>query len=152
MDTKIKNHLITLKVVFFSIWLTSILLYVIGKLGVFADLCVEPQSTTEYIVECVCVALVVVGCPLAMKLFTLNTTKNKKPMSADEALNCYFASSVIRLCILEAAAIAGVLAYFITLKMSCGVCTLIALTATLLCYPTEEKIRGFLDNQNYVKN
>lgn len=152
MDKKIKNLLLVLKCVFFSIWLLSILLYVIGKMGWLADMCLEPQSTSEYIVECICVALVVFGCPLSMKLFTLNTTKNLMRMNFDDALKSYSAWSVIRLAILGLGAIFGVLAYFMTLKMSCGICTLIALTFTLLCYPKEEKIRLYLDNLNNEEN
>lgn len=152
MEKKIKNLVIVLKGVFYGAWSVAILLFVLGKVGLFADMCVEPKSTEEYIVECVCVGLVILGCPLALKLFTLNTTKNLRRMNYDEALSSYCVWSVVRLGILEVAIVFGVLAYFMTFKMSCGVCALMALTTTLLCYPSEEKIRLFLDNLNNEDN
>lgn len=148
MDKQINKIHLVLKIIFYNLWFISILLYILGKSGCLADFAVEPHSTTEYVVEYICIGAVVLGIPLALKLFTLNTNNNLKRMNFDEALACYFQWSIFRLAILEIVSCFGVLAYFITLRTSCVLCTLMTLVVTVLCYPSKQKIRDFLDNLN----
>ncbi len=149
METKIKNIIICLRVLIFSVWLAPTILFVMHKVGLLSfDGNVAPQSTGAYIFECICIACVLVGVPLAMKLFTLNTTKNLRRMNFDEALQSYMTWGIIRMSILVSTAFFCVISYLLTSKMSCGVCCLIAMVASLLCYPTKDKIKYFLENQN----
>ena len=149
MDKKIKQLVMMLKIEFYSCWAICILLYIIFKnyINVF-DGIVEPHSQDEYVVQMVCVAGVLLGIPLALKLFTLNTKRNLKRMNYDEALTNYNIWSVIRQVIIFAVAMLGMFGYFASYNMSCGVCTLMAMCSTFLCYPTEEKVKTYLDNLN----
>ena len=92
--------------------------------------------------------LTIVNIPLSQKIFTLNTTKNLRRMNFDEALSSYHIWSFIRMAMLIAAALFGIFMYFAAGNVPCGICTLMALTATFFCYPSEEKIRKFLETLN----
>lgn len=149
MDKKIKQILLILKVSFFSDWCVVILFYFLGKKMDF-DFCgtVEPKSQTEYILQILCVAGVLLLVPLALKLFTLNTTNNLKRMNFDQALSNYMVWSMVRMTIIWFVAIFCEIAYFATFNFSCGVCALIAMAVTFLCYPSEGNIRNYLETLN----
>lgn len=153
MDKLIKKLLKNLKIEFYCCWAICILFYVLVEciLYPFAG-SVAPGSQTEYVLQCLCVLLMLAGIPLALKLFTLNTTKNLKRMNFDEALVSYHIWSIVRLGILWLVAVVGITFYFLMVNVACLFCTLIALVTTFLCYPSEAKIRRFLETLNNEDN
>lgn len=146
MEKKIDQLVLLLKIVFFGWWSIVIILYILGKCGYLSlEGMVEPKSQMEYMLETFCYALVIVSIPLAMKLFSICTTKNMKQKSPEQALETYKKWGIIRLVIISLAGVSAEILYFASYNMSCGVCTLIAMTATLLCYPSKVKVQDYLD-------
>lgn len=147
MEKRINNIVLVLKFTFFGVWGVCALLYFLGVQGVFAS-DIDPRTNAGYILKYICVGLTLAGVPLALKLFTLNTTKNLRRMNFDEALISYNVWSMVRMSILELVAVFGFITYFMLNDVSCAVCSLIALTATLMCYPSKSKIKYYLENLN----
>ena len=70
-------------------WLLMVAAIVLGELDVIPNGLVMPHSTDEFQLNTVAILLTVVGIPVALKLFTLNTTKGLRRMNNEEALKSY---------------------------------------------------------------
>ncbi len=145
METKINKTLKTLKVQFFLFWLIPILLFVAYEtnllgVGTYAD---DPQM--QYVWETIGILVAIACVPLALKLFSIVLKKKIDEVSFPAALSKYQLWSGIRLGILEFAALLNIVVYYFTLNNIGGLCALIAMTASLFCFPGEKRMREELN-------
>lgn len=145
METKIDKTLKTLKVQFFLFWLIPILLFVAYEtnllgVGTYAD---DPQM--QYVWETIGILVAIACVPLALKLFSIVLKKKIDEVSFPAALSKYQLWSGIRLGILEFAALLNIVVYYFTLNNIGGLCALIAMTASLFCFPGEKRMREELN-------
>lgn len=129
-------------------WLLVIITFILGETniipnGVFAA---GGDSPTEFYLNTACIVLLLVGVPLALKLFSLNTKRGLRRMNKDEALCSYHLWSCVRLGLLLLCAETGLVAYFLLMNTTGLLCACMAMVMTLLCIPSIEKIQDFLKN------
>ena len=129
-------------------WLIVVATVVLGELDVIPNGLVVPQSSTEVSLNVAVVALTLVGVPLALRLFTLNTTKGLRRMNNDEALRSYHVWSALRMTILGLTAVSGIVVYYLAFSISGLFCALVALCMTIYCWPSCEKITSYLEGVN----
>ena len=130
------------------VWLTAACVVVLGEVGVIPNGAVEPFSNEEFLLNVATIILTVVGIPVALKLFTLNTTRGLRRMNKDEALSAYHVWSAVRMAILCVLVVFGLVVYYVTMNTSGAFCCCIALFTTLYCWPSREKIDTYLTTVN----
>ena len=81
-------------------WAILVALVVLGEVGIIPNGVVLPHSSEEFELNVLAIALTIIGVPLALRLFTLNTTKGLRRMNNDEALRSYHVWSIVRMGIL----------------------------------------------------
>ena len=69
-------------------------------------------------------------------------------MDNEEALQSYHVWSAVRMAIFCLTAVFDVVVYYIATSISGALCALIALFATLYCWPSREKIASYLESVN----
>lgn len=144
----IEKLLRVLRIELAAAWLLVVVVVVLGELDVIPNGSVLPHSAEEFKLNTVAIVLTVIGIPAAIKLFTLNTTKGLRRMNNEEALHSYHVWSLVRMGILCVAAVFSMVDYYLATSVTGFFCTLIALLATLYCFPSSEKISSYLENVN----
>lgn len=144
----IQKLLNALRVEIVIVWVMAVMAVVLGELDVIPNGLVLPHSSEEFELNTVAIVLTVVGIPVAIKLFTLNTTKGLRRMNYDEALKSYHVWSIVRLGILLIALVFSIGVYYIATSVSGAFCALIALLATVYCWPSGAKITSYLEGVN----
>ncbi|MBP3214395.1 MAG: hypothetical protein J6M19_06125 [Bacteroidaceae bacterium] len=129
-------------------WLLMVVAIVLGELDVIPNGLVLPHSADEFKLNTAAIVLTVVGIPVALKLFTLNTTKGLRRMNNEEALKSYHVWSAVRLGILCLGAVFSIAVYYLATSVSGAFCALIAAFATLYCWPSGAKISAYLEGVN----
>ena len=138
----------TLLLEWFAVWLVAVVAVVLGEMGVIPNGVVEAHSNEEFVCNSVSVLLTVIGIPVAIKLFALNTTRGLRRMNNEEALGAYHVWSAVRMAILCVLVVQGVVVYYLTLNTSGAFCALVVLCATLYCLPSKGKIDLYLSSVN----
>lgn len=145
MEKKILNMVKLHKVLFYNTWFVYLFLFVASETGLLdLSMRVEPKSQTEYVLQVVCIAGVLL-LPFVFKLFNLNTTKNLKRMNNDEALANYNTWYIVRIAVIEVVAVLSIVCYMLSSNMSCGILSLMAMVFLFFCYPTVQKVKDYLD-------
>ena len=144
MEKYIQKLCRTLKIELGLAWLVATVAVVLGELNVIPNGVVQPHSQDEFLFNTAAIVLTVVGIPLAMRLFTLNTTKGLRRMNNEEALASYHVWSALRMGILTLTAVFCIVVYYMVAHVSGAFCALMALCVTLYCWPTAEKISSYL--------
>lgn len=129
-------------------WFVIAVSVVLGELDVIPNGWVEPHSMEEFQLEIVSIGLTIVGIPVAIRLFTLNTTKVLRRMNYDEALKSYHVWSVVRMSILCLASVFGIVVYYLAVSVNGVLCALVALCASVYCWPSQKKISTYLESVN----
>lgn len=137
-----------LKAEAFMAWSATAVAIGLGEMNVIANGAIKPNSAAEFKVNTFVIILTVVGVPLALKLFALNTTKGLRRMNNDEALGTYHAWSAVRMGILCIDAVLGIVAYYLTLNVTGALCAVVAIASTLYCWPSRKKVSDYLDGLN----
>lgn len=148
MDKNIKELLRKLKIEFWTVWIITLLIFLAGETEVIANGLYVGSGQTEFMLGIVCIMLTLIGVPLSLNLFTLNTTKGLRRLNLDEALSSYHIWSIIRMAMLLVCIVFNVAAYYLTLDVKALLCALIPLVVTLYCWPTKEKIDRHLESCN----
>lgn len=135
----------TLKLQYTFFWLLPILLVLAYEMdwlpvGLYAD---DPRM--QYVWETTGILTAIVCVPLSLKLFSIILKKKIDQVELTSALHKYVWWSGIRLGILEVAVLLNIIVYYFTLSNVGGFCGLIALTASLFCYPGEKRLREELN-------
>ena len=138
----------TLKVELVAVWLLAVITVLLGEMGVIPNGVVQPHSQDEFLLNTAAIVLTVVGIPVAMRLFTLSSTRGLRRMNIDEALDSYHLWSVVRMAILALTAVFGLVVYYLAAHVSGAFCALIALGVTLFCWPSVGKIEEYLAGVN----
>lgn len=141
MEEQIKKVNTRLKTIFGYFWLLPILLVILGEsggdwVGMYAD-----DVRVTYLAETITILLVAVCIPVSLKLFSWVLAKKIDKVDILQALRLYYFWSGIRMAILVMPLLAGFLAYYMMLSNKGLLCALISLTASLLCYPSETRLR-----------
>lgn len=131
-----------------TVWLLVFIIILLGETDVIPNGLVQPHSAAEFKLNTVAVVLVVIGIPSAIRLFTLNTTRGLRRMNNEEALRSYHIWSIVRMGILGLTAVFSVVVYYLATSVSGILCALIALVATLFCWPSCGKVSSYLDSIN----
>ena len=126
-------------------------MFVLGECDIIPNGVVPPKSRMEFYLTVVVVGMTLVGIPLSLKLFTLNTTRGLRRMNYDEALQSYHGWSIVRLGLLVLTATFGIFVYYITLNTSPVFCVIAALAiASYYCHPSKEKITNYLESRTEI--
>lgn len=144
----IQKLLNILKMEMMGVWLMAGLSAVLGELDVIPNGWVKPASEEEFLLNLLTVILTIAGVLLAIRLFTLNTTKGLRRMNNEEALRSYHIWSVVRMGILCLVMMVGIVDYYLASSVSGVACSLIALCVTFYCWPSEAKISSYLAGVN----
>lgn len=137
-----------LRIKIVAVWLMVAIAVVLGEMNIIPNGVIAPHSGGEFKLNTVVILLTVIGIPLALRLFTLNTTKGLRRMNNEEALKSYHVWSDVRLGILCLTALLGIVAYYLAVSISCVFCALVAMSATLYCWPSKSKIANYLESVN----
>ena len=138
----------TLLVEVLSVWLTAVLVVVLGEMGIIPNGVVAPHSNEEFLFDTAAILLTVIGIPVAIRLFNLNITRGLRRMNKDEALHAYHVWSAVRMAIFDVLVVFCIVVYYITMNTSGAFCALLVLCTTLYCWPSKAKIGSFLSTVN----
>ena len=141
MEEQIKQTATRIKTAFAYFWLLPILLIILGEtgsdwVGMYAD---DVRAT--YFAETLTILLTAICIPVSLKLFSWVLVKKIDLVTISQALRLYVFWSAMRLSILALPVLAGFLTYYIMLSNKGLLCALIAMTASLFCYPSEGRLR-----------
>lgn len=137
-----------LKIQYFIFWLLPVLAVAgyeseLLPVGVYAD---NPKM--HYVLETIGILVVIICVPLALKLFSIAHKKKIDKENLISALHKYLFWSGIRLAVLEVAVLTNVFVYYAILSNVGSFCALIALTTSLFCLPSENRLRNELNIAN----
>lgn len=144
----IQKLLTALKFEWVAVWLMVVAAVVLGEVDVIPNGLVLPNSSEEFKLNTADILLTLIGIPVAIRLFTLNTTKGLRRMNNDEALKAYHVWSVVRIGILCVTAVFSVAVYYLATSVSGIFCALIAMCVMFYCWPSKEKITSYLESVN----
>jgi len=126
------------------VWALCVIVLALGEFDVIPNNITEPRSQEEYYLNLSVVIGTLLAMPLALKLFTLNTTKGLRRLNYDDALKTYHIWSVVRLSIIALVALLGFTVYYLASSISSFCCGMIAVAATIYCWPTFGKIESYM--------
>ncbi|MCD8235571.1 MAG: hypothetical protein LUD00_02720 [Prevotellaceae bacterium] len=148
MDKNIKELLKQLKIELLVAWMIVASCFVAGETGLIPNGEYAVDERMSFILGIACITLTLVGVPLALKLFTLNTTRGLRRCNFDEALASYHLWSCIRMAMLLVCICFNAVVYYLTLDNRGLLCALISLAVTFYCWPTKDKIDKHLESCN----
>lgn len=148
MEKYVEKLLRLLKIEVVAVWVIAAVAVVLGELDVIPNGWVQPTTNEEFVLNAIAIVLTIIGIPLAVKLFTLNTTRGLRRMNNDEALTAYHVWSGLRMLILCLVVVFCIVVYYLAASVSAAFCALITLAATLYCWPSKSKIDAFLETVN----
>lgn len=148
MDKLIKRLMRWLIIEFCLVWIIAILTFIFGEINIIPNgALAEGSHKVEFYMNIVNIALIIVGVPLSLKLFSLNTERSLRRMDKDEALGSYHLWSGIRLGILLLCIEFGLISYFLLMNSTGALCACIALVTTFFCFPSRSKTNRFLSSK-----
>lgn len=141
MEERIKQVTRLLKVLYACYWLLAVFIVVCSETtdhwtGLYAD---DVRTTFE--AETITILLAVVCVPVSLKLFSRVLDHKIDVVSLPVALRLYARWNAVRLVLLALPVVAGLFTYYLTLSTKGVLCALIALTASLFCIPSENRLR-----------
>lgn len=141
MEERIKQIIRLLKVLYACYWLLAVFIVVCSEAtdhwtGLYAD---DVRTTFE--AETITILLAVICVPVSLKLFSWVLDHKIDVVSLPVALRLYARWNAVRLVLLALPVVAGLFTYYLTLSTKGVLCTLIALTASLFCIPSENRLR-----------
>lgn len=141
MEEKIERTIAFAKRSYLIFWLFPVLVILLGELDVISPDMDMSNATVIYWTE-TAVLLLTLGCvPVAWKLLSWALSKKIDYATLPVAMQLYLRWSITRLILLELPALSGCICYYLLLSDKCLLCSLIALTASLFCIPSEKRIR-----------
>lgn len=141
MEEHIKQVVIRIKTLFGLYWLLPILLVILGEtggdwVGMYAG-----DVRFSFFAETITILLAAICVPVSLRLFSWVLIKKINTAAISQALRLYVFWSGVRLAILAIPVLVGFHIYYMTLSNKGLLCALIALTASLFCFPGEERLR-----------
>lgn len=129
-------------------WLLPILILIAFETGMLDSGFYAGDGRMEYMLETISILITIVCVPLALKLFSVVLIKRIDEVNLEQALNRYVRWSGVRLLILEVAAVFNLVIYYLLLTNVGILCAGIAVTASLFCWPGEQRLREELNVTN----
>lgn len=148
MEKNIKELLKCLKIEMLAVWLIVLGVFLAGEFGVLPYGLLAADKQTVFALDTASIVVTLLLIPLALKLFQLNTTRSLLRMNMDESLVSYHRWSIVRLSILLACMVFDLLVHYLVVDTTGLLCALIGLLTTLICWPTEEKIKKHLESHD----
>lgn len=141
MEEQIKKTAARVRSAFAYFWILPILLVILGEtggdwVGMYAD-----DVRVTYLAETISILLVAINVPVSLKLFSWMLVRKIDTVSLPDALRLYLLWSSVRLILLAIPVLAGFFTYYMMLSNKGMLCALIALTTSLFCLPSEERMR-----------
>ena len=141
MEEKIKKAVRFLRTSYVIFWIVPAVFVLVGEtsdnwVGMYAG-----DVRTTYYAEVLSILLTAVCVPLSLKLFAWVLYRLIDHAGIARALQLYVFWSGMRLVLLALPLMAGFLTYYAMLSTTGLLCALIALTASLFCFPGEERLR-----------
>lgn len=141
MEEQIKRTVRRTSIYFVCFWILPVLLVISGEtggtwVGMYAD-----DVRITYFAETSVILLAASCVPVSLKLFSWILAKKIDIVTISEALSLYAFWSGVRLILLAIPMLAGFLTYYMMLSGKGVLCALIAMTASLFCFPGEERLR-----------
>ncbi|MBO4985332.1 MAG: hypothetical protein J6C87_06800 [Bacteroides sp.] len=144
MEKEIKYVCTSLRSGYYMFWIIPVLMIVIGETANEWTGLLAAEVKTTYLLETTVILLTAICVPVALKLFARVLVKQIDQASITRALKLYHFWSIIRLLILALPMVVGMFTYYMSLSMKGLLCALIALTASLFCFPSEKRLRSEL--------
>lgn len=140
MEEQIKNIVLKLSVLFYSIWVNSVIIFLASELnwfpvGFFAD-----DAVVDYLLQVIGIFITVLGVPGSLKLFNWQLSRKIDLQNPEKALETYSKISILRMCVLEFVVIFNWIVYCFTLNNNGMLCAMIGLVATLFCVPSANRV------------
>jgi len=140
----IDKTLANIKTAYICFWIVGIVLLLIAVLGSPLDGAFADQFMTKYLLETITILLAAAGIPVALKLFAWVLTNKIDQEELVQALKLYRKWSFVRLLLLALPLVVGIFTYIVCLSTTGLLCAAIALTASLLCVPSENRLKADL--------
>lgn len=99
------------------------------------------DTVLSYYLETLEILFTVVCVPFSLKLFSWALRKKIDQVTFPVALSYYLRYSLLRIFLLGVPVVLGCLLYYQTFSNTGLLCALIALTASLFCFPSEKRLR-----------
>lgn len=148
MDKQIRSLMRWLIIEFCVVWIVAILTFILGEINIIPNgALANDNHKTEFYMNMINIALIIVCVPLSLKLFSLNTERSLRRMNKDEALGSYHLWSGIRLSMLSLCIEFGLTSYFLLMNSTGALCACIALVTTFFCFPSRSKTNSFLSSK-----
>lgn len=112
---------------------------------------IEPQSTLEYELQVMAVALVMIAIFSAASILP-RLIKGRYVRRNGNPLSCYALINTCQVVELGFVAFVCEILYFLSNNMSFGICTFMPLCVTFLYYPSERSIRAFVETFQSEEN
>lgn len=145
-----KTKLRYLTAQYYTFWLLPVLLAIAYETDVLPVGLYAGDPRMMYVWETVGILTVIVCVPISLKLFSVVLKRKIDEAHLTEALSKYVFWSGVRLGILEIAVLLNVFVYYLTLSNVGAFCGLIALTASVFCFPSEKRMREELNIMNII--
>lgn len=141
MELQIKQATRFLKGIFAGFWLLPVLLVAAGEWGGSWTGCLADDVQAVYLTETSVILLALLCVPVSLRLFARVLSRRLAEETLPVALRMYVRWSVARLLLLALPLLSGLLSYYLMMSHTGALCALIALTASLFCLPSEERLR-----------
>lgn len=146
MEEAIKRLLKYLRIEYWTVVAILLLLVVLCETEVIPNGMFATNEQAEFVFNVTSILIVLVNVPLALKLFSLNTTRSLHRYTFDGALRTYHVWSLVRLLILLAAAFFSLLSYYYTLTSTGLLCAAIVVLVMCYCLPSSRKLHDYLED------
>lgn len=141
MEKQIKLITTRLKTIFIIFWVLPVIGVIIGETGEEWVGLYAGDVSMAYYAETLIILLTAVCVPVSLKLFAVVMNKKIDKVTISHALRLYWIWGCIRMLLLFLPVATGFVIYYLMLSNTGALCALIALTASLFCLPSEERLR-----------
>lgn len=145
MKEQVNQLLKVLRGTYMILWVLPVVLCVLYETGVFPEGIYASDARMEYMLQTVCILLTVCLIPFSLRLFNLNLVKRIKELPLADALKSYRRWSEVRMLLLCVPILLNTSFFYLTLNTTGIFCATMALTASLFCVPSENRIKNELD-------
>ncbi|GAB1415937.1 hypothetical protein MASR2M117_13430 [Paludibacter sp.] len=135
-----KEVLKKLNIVYYSIYVSAVLVALIGFQLFRAGLTINPQSTEGIAIVSILILYIIGSIPITLAVFNKKVKKWALMEDVQTKLNLYKKASVVRLCIIGSGFLLGILFFFLMNSQSMIFCAGISAIALFFCKPAEVKI------------
>ena len=146
MEESIQKMLSLLRIEFYVVLASAFIPVVLGELNLVPVGELADDRKAEYVFNVIVILQMIITVPFALKIFSLNTKKSLHRYTLEKALLTYHRWSVIRLCLLLASTVVGVISYYFTFNTTGLLCAAITFLTIIYCYPSCHHLRQYIDD------